>query len=435
MISEKRRHLLITPFFAILGRAGGIIIPFILAYLFGAGKQTDAFFLAFSLLISLAGLFTPVLETMLVPYLAELQKLPEKAARLANGVLGISLPVVAVISIVIGLSLKPLLQSSTGLSDDSVVLTVRLYFEMLPFLILSMMTASANGIFHTHKIFWYPAVSPALRSLVVILFLFFMNRSWGIHSASWGFFAGEILRWGVGLLLLIKVSGWRWQVDWLESGSKIRQFMQQAGYQAGGLLFLNLIPVTDQWFASWLGTGKLSILSYSDRLFQIPTQLMMSGVLQVFLSYWAGNFHQDAASFWKKSRRDIHLVFWGSVALSVIFIVFRRFIVALIYGWGDTLSEQELQQVSDLFGWLMVGFSAAALNLLYVRVLFVLKKSSVFCFQSFIRFLLNIIFNALFMHWWGLNGLAISTSAVFIATTLWLDRDIKKYEKQSQEIK
>jgi putative peptidoglycan lipid II flippase len=156
----------------------------------------------------------------------------------------------------------------------------------------------------------------------------------------------------------------------------------------------------------------------------------MTGLLQIFLSYWSESFAAEPpAIFWKKARRDVRVVFWIMLLISIVLILLRDPITRLVYGHGPVTPAQ-LKAIASLFGWFMVGFAPTVLNLLYVRVLFVLKKSRVFCVQSWIRWILNIVFNFLFMKWWGLQGIVISTSCVFIVTTVWLHFYLKRYERE-----
>ncbi len=420
-MTTRARHFILTPLFAIAGRAGGIVIPFLIAYYYGAGSSSDAFFFAFALLFSLTGLFVPILESLLVPYLAEYREDAAKTSSLANGVLFFKLPVVLAVAALIAAGLVPFLTRASGFDPATAKLTWELYLVMLPLLIFGTAAAQSNGIFYTRKIFWFPAASPLIRSLLVILFLILFHQTAGIHAPAWGFAGGEILRWGIGMILVWKLAGWRPRINWQESREKMRSFMGHAGYHLLALLALNLIPLTDQWFASWLGAGNLSLLSYADRLFQVPFQLMMTGFLQIFLSFWSDHYYAESRSvFWQRVHHDIRIVFLVTLVLSVGLIVLRRPAVHLVFGWGNKLPQEELRALEVLFAWLMAGFAPAILNLLYVRVLFVLKKTPVFFYQSLIRLLLNIGLNAVFMRIWGLAGIAAATSLVFTLTTLWL---------------
>lgn len=426
MSASRKIHFLTTPAFAVLGRAGGILIPFLIAFYFGADSETDAFFFAFTIIVSLAGLFSPIFESLLVPYLVEKRDSISEASSLSNGVLVFILPLILLLVAGIWLFLSGSLNHLSGLDASSAALSAEYFFEMAPFLIFWILAAQSNAHFYTFKVFWFPAFSPFIRSVVAIVFLVLFHETLGLHALTNGFSFGEILRWGVGLFLLLKLAKWASAIDWKKSFAALKDFLSQAWFHLGGLISLNLIPLTDQWFASWLGVGNLSLISYADRLFQIPFQLMLVGFLQIFLSYWSETFYHDSPqSFWEKVWKDIRVVFLICLFFSLGLILLRVPVVDVLFGWGG-MNVENRRELAGLFAWLMLGFAPAILNLLYVRILFVMKKSSVFLVQSLIRLVLNIILNYIFIRIWGLQGLAISTAAVFLGSTLWLHAYLHK---------
>ena len=420
MTQRRRFHFFSTPFLTALGRSGGLIIPFLVAFKYGAGPTTDAFFLAYGLNISIGSVFTPVFESFLLPYLTEQKKVQENINQLSSGVLVFCLPAVVILSFLVWVLLPWFLTQWSGLGPEISHLAARLFLEMIPVLILGVWTSAFNGIFHTHKIFWFPALSPLLRSLWVVAFLWLGHHTLGIHAVTLGYVIGDIFRWAAGRVLLGFLGRWKFQSQWKKMQFQVKDFLRQTVWQILGLLGINLIPLTDQWFASWLGAGKLSLASYSDRLFQVPYQLFLTGLLQVFLSYWSETYHEEAPeSVWNKGQKDIRRAFQISFVLSILLALLQGPIVKLTFGFGH-FSKEELKLIASFFGWLMLGFSPTVLNLLYARVLFVMRKSNVFFLQSWLRFFLNIFFDYLFMKWWGFQGIAISTTLVYVVTTVWL---------------
>jgi len=68
---SQARPFISTSFFAILGRSAGLIVPFVIAMVYGANRQTDSFFFAYSLIFALVSIFSHIFESALIPYLAE----------------------------------------------------------------------------------------------------------------------------------------------------------------------------------------------------------------------------------------------------------------------------------------------------------------------------------------------------------------------------
>ncbi len=184
-MSERKKHFILTPALTVLGRAGGLIIPFLIARWFGAGAGTDAFFLAYTLIFALSSIFTPLFETILLPYLSEHRKDPSQAALLTREIVRKSLPWALVVAVFLGFTLPfIILRISSGLGDATAHLVGRFFFEMVPVFLFSLLASSSNGIFYTHKIFWFPALSPAIRFLVIVAILLVFRSALGVHALT-----------------------------------------------------------------------------------------------------------------------------------------------------------------------------------------------------------------------------------------------------------
>lgn len=423
---ERIRPFFLTSLWTILGRSASLVIPFFIAYWYGATQETDAFFMALGIVMALVGLFTPIFESILVPYLAEEKKDPARVSGLTNQITFRSLPLVCGVALLLWLLLPPLLKRFSGLEDLAAHQTGQFFIQLLPFLIFSIWVCAANGIFYTYQVFWFPAFSPLVRSMVILGVAFLTHERWGVSSLVIGYGAGEILRWLTGIFLLKRHSRWHFRATSPGSEKKVRDFFSQAGYQLLALLASGLIPLTDQWFASWFGNGRLTLMSYADRLFQIPYQLVIASVLQIFLSRWSETyFEKSPESFWRQARRHMAYSFWITLAFSAIAILGRSLLIRWTFGLGK-MPVEDLRILEDLFLWMMVGFAPTILTLLYSRVLFVLKKSSVFCAQAWLRFVLNILLNAIFMNFFGLKGIAMATVLVNTVAAIWVHFYLKK---------
>lgn len=419
-IVADRRPFLSTPVFAAAGRAGGLLIPFVIAAVFGATAQTDAFFFAFNVILSLAVLFNPVFITVLMPYLAEKKDDQDQVINLVNGFVLLCLPVVFIAGILMWLVLIPLMAHTSGINQEQLVWMNRYFLGMMPFVLLWVWISGTHSIFHTFRVFWFPALSPIIRSMTVVAFLILFHRSMGLYSIVAGYLVGELLRWLIGIRMLIRRGWWHLKIQWEYVFPQFRSFMKQAGFQILALLAINWIPLVDQWFASWFSDGSISVMSYADRLFKIPYQLFLTGFLHIYLTHWSESyFRESSADFSGRVKGDILKVLIVTIVLSAAAALLARPLTGLFFAMSD-LGAVQRRQVADLFAWLILGFPAIALNLLYVRVLLVMKKAHVFCIQAWVRFFLNIALNAVFMRIWGLTGIAVATTFVYVVTTLWL---------------
>jgi len=62
-----------TTFWSTLGRSVSVLIPFFIAVWFEVSSETYSFFFSYSLILFLAGIFTPVVQSIIVPCITGLR--------------------------------------------------------------------------------------------------------------------------------------------------------------------------------------------------------------------------------------------------------------------------------------------------------------------------------------------------------------------------
>lgn len=418
-----------TPFFAAAGRLGGLLIPFFVAFYFGATKLTDAFFLVFGMVTFLLGIFQYLFESLILPYLAEEKRDdPARIIPFAARILTAVIPVLMVVSLLIGLFLLPFLRLSFVLEDGSAALVQRLFLEMIPFLILGVLTAAANGIFHIYKVFWLPAVSTIIRTAGVLVCLFVGARLFGIHAVTIGFSAGELLRWGISFWLLVRLGYWRTSGQTRRRNEPLRHFSRQVFYQLGAMVAASLVPLVSFWFALGLGEGKLSLFAYAERLYSVPYQLFLAGILHIFVSDWSDIYCSAPSSeFWSQTRQDVRKSFWISAVVSAGLFFLREPLVGTLYGFSG-IGGDSVRAIAEIFGWFVVGFPAMVVSMLYGRILFVARRSAFFFVIAVGRLFLVAAVTLLLTKSYGVSGIAMASTAAFFASVFLLRSEVRKVQ-------
>ena len=417
---KKDHYFISTPFFAILGRSGGFIIPFLIAHFYGANPVTDAFFFIFGIVFFITGIFTRFFESLLIPYLIEHKANLPKVRRFVSSLLALSYSGGGCCFLAILVFLQPFLIHMSGIQEEYASLAHAFFLEMSPLLFLGIWIAMAESVFNSAKFFWFPAVSPLIRSLVVIFFIFFAYSILDLHALGWGYFAGEALRFAVTFFLLHRFFVWKAEASSGRSRGEIKTFLKPVAFQMIGIMAIDFLPLADQWFATWLQPGDLSLLNYGDRLMLIADQLFLIGFLQVFLSHWSEDYyHKPSELFLARIRRDIKRASLAAGAFALTAWLLRDFLIATAFGRSG-LAPRQLQTLAELFGWLAAAFVPGVIHLLYGRVLFIIKKNGLFCFASCVELGLKIVLNYFFMKLYGVTGIAIAMAVTYGAMAVGL---------------
>jgi len=278
--------------YTFLSRILGFVRDLVFAQVFGASAQTDAFFVAFKIPNFLRRLFAEgAFATAFVPVLTEyrthrdFRELKDFVDHIA-GTLGLVLLVVSLIGVVAA----PLLVSvfAFGWVMDGETAKLTLAAEMLrltfPYLFFISLTAFAGGVLNAHDRFAVPAFTPVLLNLCLI-----SAALWLAPEMDQGIVA---LAWGV---LIAGVTQFTFQLPFL-AGIRLLPRPRPGFHDPGVVRVLKLmvpalfaVSVTqinlllDTVLASFLVTGSISWLYYSDRLMEFPLGILGVALATVIL--------------------------------------------------------------------------------------------------------------------------------------------------------
>jgi putative peptidoglycan lipid II flippase len=403
------RDTLITTFFATSGKGIGFLIPFFIAAWYGVDKDTDAFFFAYGLIIFLATIFSPVMESIIVPFIAEKKAKNEDIGRFVGRILAMSALGLLALSAIFLIVIKPLLVMVTKFSPEGLDLIYNILLESIPLVVLLVWTSILAGVLNAYKIFVIPAISPAFRAIVTILFIYVFKDNLGVHAIAWGYVVGEISRLGILFVLLRRLKLFQLQISigWEE---QIIDFFRTSSYQIIGMVILGFAPIINKTMASWLGKGSVSILEYADRLYMIPVTFLTSGFMVTFLAHWSDRYQTGGEEQLKQDvfRAGI-IVGIISILLTVLLFVTKGYLIPLIYGYGK-FPHELTGDVAMVFGYYLLGLAPYFLSQVYVRAFLTKKDTKVLLVTGILRSSGIVIFSLVLMRVMGIAGIALATS-------------------------
>lgn len=278
--------------FTLLSRVLGFVRDLVFAQVFGASSATDAFFVAFKIPNFMRRLFAEgAFATAFVPVLTEYrtQRDFNELKAFVDHVAGsLSLALLAVS--LIGVVAAPVLVSlfAFGWVIDGETEKLGLAAEMLrltfPYLFFISLTAFAGGILNAHDRFAVPAFTPVLLNLVLISAALWLAplMDEGIVALAWGVLIAGITQFVFQLPFLGQIR----LVPRPRSGfhdpgvRRVLKLMLPALF-AVSVTQINLL--LDTVLASFLVTGSISWLYYSDRLMEFPLGILGVGLATVIL--------------------------------------------------------------------------------------------------------------------------------------------------------
>lgn len=419
-----------TTIWSTIGKAGGFMIPFFIATWFGTNKETDAFFFTYGLILFLAGIFAPVVENVIVPYLMEFKINDENNDLFVSNILILFSAFLFIILILLIFFAKPLLRVVTDFNAASVNIAYRVLLEISPLIFLLLWTSILTGILNTQKRFFLPAISPGFRAVVNLFVIYVFKNDYGIHAIPLGYVVGEMFRFIILFYIINKLNLFRFRPSF-SIDHRVILFSKSAFFQIASMITIGINPFVDKTMASWLGEGSITILYYADRLYIIPVTFIVSGLLVTLLSHWSDlYYHEGTHSFVKMIKKSSITVFFITLPMMILFILFRYPILNLIFGRGS-FSQNDISEVGLVWVCYLTGFLPYVMGLLLVHAHLVFKKTKALFYLSGINCFLNIVLNFLLMKKYNIAGIALSTSIASVFTTIGLYISLLRIIKNS----
>ncbi|MEW8255906.1 MAG: murein biosynthesis integral membrane protein MurJ [Candidatus Thiodiazotropha taylori] len=272
--------------YTMLSRVLGFVRDLVLARMFGANAATDAFFVAFKIPNFLRRLFAEgAFSVAFVPVLSEYrtQRSESELRGFVDNMAGTLGLIVLLVSLV-GVIAAPILVMifAPGFwneAEGKYELTVEMLYLTFPYLFFITLTAFAGSILNAHNRFSVPAFTPVLLNLSLIGCAVWLSPMLDepVKGLAWGVLIAGIVQFlfqlpFLGRLRLLP----RPRVAFKDPGVKrVMRLMIPALF---GVSVSQLNLLLDTLIASFLVSGSISWLYYSDRLMEFPV-----GVLGVAL--------------------------------------------------------------------------------------------------------------------------------------------------------
>jgi putative peptidoglycan lipid II flippase len=271
----------------ILSRILGFVRDVVLAKMFGASGETDAFFLAFRIPNFMRRLFAEgSFSLAFVPVLSEYKAAGDREALrdLIDHVAG-TLAAILLLITSVGIFAAPVVLSIFApgwLAENrpEFALAADMLRITFPYILFISLTALAGGILNTFERFLVPALTPILLnlSLIAAALLLSTRLQVPVTALAWGVLAAGIAQLLIQIPALIRLGLMprpRW--GWKHSG--VRRILKLMIPTLFGSSVAQVNLLFDSIIATFLVTGSVSWLYYSDRLLEFPL-----GVLGVALA-------------------------------------------------------------------------------------------------------------------------------------------------------
>ncbi len=427
---------LVVSTMTLLSRITGLLRDMALAQMVGGSAMADAFFVAFRIpnffrRISAEGAFS----SAFIPVFTEFRnrRSQQELQQFLNFTAG-WLSFILLLLTAIGVGFAPQIVSilAPGFATDPVKfqLTTDALRITFPYLLFISLVAMSAGILNSCNRFAIPAITPVLLNLSLLSAVFwliplFPNATIGL---SWGVFLAGALQFLLQLPFLYREGllpkpRLAWKLDSKQDGRdgvlKVFRLMLPT-ILGSSVAQVNLLVST--FLASFLATGSVSWLYYSDRLMEFPLGVFGIAIATAILPRLSSHHsHASSEDFNGLMNWALRWAVLISLPASVALILLAKPILVTLFQYGEFTSHDVNMASASL-----IAFALGLLPLILVKVLapgFYARQDTRTPMRiGVLAVVVNLVASIALVNILAHVGLALATSiaAIVNATLLYL---------------
>ncbi|MDM8553103.1 lipid II flippase MurJ [Desulfococcaceae bacterium HSG7] len=413
---------------SLIVRAVDALIYLLAAALFGAGDEMDALLIALIAPVFLLNIFSGAFHTSFIPAYIKVRNDhggPDESERVASqrffaSVMMLGAALLIVLTLALSLSGSYLLPIfGSGFNPLKLQLTRSLFFILIPTLLFSSLARMWAAVLNAAEKFKLAALSPAIKSIILIGFLLTMAPYWGIYAFAWGMAIGSFVE------MILLADGIRRQnlpvwPRWHGMSADLKQVLRQFAPMAAGSILMGGTELIDHSMAAMLGPGSVSTLSYANKIVMFVL-VVSSGALGTavfpYFSQMAAN--QDRRGIIDTLKIYSRLIILFSLPATALLYYFSQPLVRILFERG-AFTIHDTQQISTVVGIYAFQITFYLLSIMEVRLISALRGNHILMVSTMISLPLNILFNYIFMHFMGVAGIALSTVLVYLLAFVFL---------------
>ncbi len=421
-IRQVARAAVVVALFGILSRILGFVREIVLAGVYGATAQTDAYVNTLFLVNTVAAVLLYVLTTLMIPVFQQ-----ERERNGANSAWSLLWAIVAWVGMLL-IALTALVAiwpegpvALFNMGPERTQIASDLLRVMAPALMLQGFSALFTAILQVHGRFAGPAAVGVAFNAGILIGIIAGAGAIGITAAAWGVTLGAVLQVALQLPQFAREGrGGGGKLSFIHPRLKATLVLAIPVIAASLLQQVN--SFTDKLFASSLEAGRNAALSFANALGSAPRTVLLFPLLiplfPLIARYFAEGKREESADAFRRAAGILALV---AIPISILIAVGSSEIAQVAFGRGkcDAYCVDQIASPLAFYGVAVWGnFIGYLLN----RSLAAANQMRAIMIATIISVVLTIGLDLVFLGPLQQAGLALASAiAVYVNTglTLW----------------
>ena len=303
---------------------------------------------------------------------------------------------------------------------------IHLTVIMLPIVLFASLAFSFVGLLQSKGEFNIPAVMSLVSNGVVILYLFFLNRYFGVTGLAVSLMIGWGLQFAIQIPIAVK-RGFRYYPIIKHEG--LKTVVKLALPVMVGTWIQPISAIINNAFASGIGNADaIPTLNWANKLYLIVSSVFTVSLTNyIFPRLSKQSVTEDKESYNQTLRISFLLIVMVLIPICILMLVFKTPIIEIVYKRG-AFTDNDLYLTAGAFFYYSLGIPFYGLLDLLNKAYYARKNMLIPAITAAAAILLNLLMSFFLKDIMGSFGLALSTSltAVFMASVLFflLNREL-----------
>ncbi|MFZ0868408.1 MAG: lipid II flippase MurJ [Candidatus Sulfotelmatobacter sp.] len=331
------RNASISTFWRSFGIVSGAVLDAIILARFGLGRETDALFASLAIPMLITSALDLQVPKILIPAITRCTE--DEGEEAACELLRILITTFAVIlgATVVGLSLFAHLLmrlQAPGFQAGTLQLGTRLFLVLLWLTFFQGLAPILQSFLFSRHRYMVPSLGRLITTLPAILFVSLYHARLGIYAAAMGLVLG-----GVTQLTLLSITarshGLRFGLSWRPRDPRVYEILKNFRHPLLGHGMSESKVFVENFLASLLGGGNLSILRYATRIIEAISGVLLGGIVTSTLPLISVYASEKKFGEMKKSVLDaIRIITFLALPISCWLIFTGKPMIVLLYERG-----------------------------------------------------------------------------------------------------
>lgn len=403
----------ILVFITIIQKALGFFREILFAHSFGLSSDYDLYLVAISLVFTLNTAVFYIIQHYFIPIYSDYKFKSDEYAN--NFFVSTTITIISISIIVLVLfflTAKNIILLFIPVENDSIldkaIIIFKLYSLTIPFNAFISLTSA----YHLSvSEYYYPSLIQAVINIIIILIILLFASSTNILILPIAFVMAYLTG---AILMLARVIKHFKQVVllklfyWIKLDLKLNFIL---------LVLIEIFSLSyslvDRFFYVHLPSGSIAALSYSLNIFSIPIAIFSLPLLNIIFPKFSmarKNDRNYLDNLFHKSTYVSVLIYFP---ISAVLIYHSEYFVKILFERGEFSAADTLLTAKALSVY-SYGLVFYSIYLLFVKLFYSFNHYAIVFYLSLGSILLKVVFNFILIQHLSYNGLALSTSLVYL---------------------